>query len=192
VRRRGLKCRNHFFKEETNNSGEKTGRIEYNPIFSKTTQGGGRKLADSKWLVKNERDHRFCPVKTFVNLQEKRMNITNTRLFLTPNPHWKISGNWFKKGPVDVNEISAWTKRQAEKSGLNTDKKNTNHSLRATAVSKLVKSGVSEQNLIKITGHSNAKPICSYLQIDEDHHRKIIEKIRERETEVTPQQIRHL
>lgn len=185
----GARAETTFFKEETDNIGAKTGRIEYNPIFSKTTQGGARKLADSKWLVKNETDHSFCPVRMFLKLQDKRGKVTNTRLFLTPNPHWKISGNWFKNSPVGINEISAWTKIQAKKSGLNTTKKITNHSLRATAVSKLAKSGVSEQNLIKITGHSNAKSISSYLQMDEDHHRKLIQKMREHGTEVTRQQI---
>jgi hypothetical protein len=52
--------------------------------------------------------------------------------------------------PVGVNEISSWTKKQAEKIDFNTKKKISNYSLRATAVSKLVKSGTSEQNQIKI------------------------------------------
>lgn len=30
------------------------GRIEYNPVFTKTTQGRSKELADSKWVVKNQ------------------------------------------------------------------------------------------------------------------------------------------
>lgn len=40
------KCMHNFFKPEIDNIGNKTGRIEYNSIFSKTAQGGNKKCAD--------------------------------------------------------------------------------------------------------------------------------------------------
>lgn len=45
-----------LFKKETNNIGEKTGRIHYNSLFSKNIQRDCRKLTDTKWLVKNNSD----------------------------------------------------------------------------------------------------------------------------------------
>ena len=91
---------------------------------------------------------------------------------------WR-TGRWFKNVPVGRNIMSQWTSSQAKKSGINTDKvKVTNHSLRATAVSKLAKQAVEEQQLIKITGHSNSKSLSSYIQMDEEHHEGIIEKMR--------------
>jgi hypothetical protein len=61
-----------FFKEETNNIGDKTGRIQYNPLFMKTTQGGSRKLADTKWLVKNNSVTTFSAIRLFLRFQHKR------------------------------------------------------------------------------------------------------------------------
>jgi len=46
-------------------------------------------------------------------------------------------------------------------------------------VSSLVKAGVSEQNLIKITGHSSASSIKPYLQLQTDHHLNLVSSLRE-------------
>lgn len=81
--------------------------------------------------------------------------------------------------PLGKNTISEWTKSSAEAIGLDINKKKiTNHSNRATAVSLLVKSGVEEQQLIKITGHNNSNSIKPYLNIDDEHHNKIINNMR--------------
>ena len=48
------RCLIHYFKEEINNKGTSTGRLEYNPIFAKTAQGGSKDIAESKWLVSNK------------------------------------------------------------------------------------------------------------------------------------------
>jgi hypothetical protein len=45
-------------------------------------------------------------------------------------------------------------------------------------VTELSKSGVNNQELIKITGHSSSSSIKSYLQLDKDHHGKIITAMR--------------
>ena len=75
-------------KEETDNFRNPKGRIEYNSIFSKTTQGGSKKLSDSKWLITNFDNSQMCPVRLFKKLMEKRGNLIQTdRLFLTPNPY---------------------------------------------------------------------------------------------------------
>lgn len=175
----GCRAMLHFFKEEVNNLGQKTGRIEYNPVFAKTTQGGSKPCASSKWLVRNKKNPNICPVRLFTILKSKREGIENDRLFLTVNPSWKHGKKWFKNLPVGVNEMSKWTMHQAKQVGLDVSKKKfSNHSLRATAVSNLAKSGVAEQELIKITGHGSSKSIASYLQMDQQHHETIIAKMR--------------
>uniref|UniRef100_A0A1Y1L3S3 Tyr recombinase domain-containing protein n=1 Tax=Photinus pyralis TaxID=7054 RepID=A0A1Y1L3S3_PHOPY len=76
--------------------------------------------------------------------------------------------------------MGKWMNDSAKRAGLNTtDKKITNHSSRATAVSTLAKSGVGEQQIIKITGHSNANSIKPYLQLDKEHHEQILKKMRQ-------------
>jgi hypothetical protein len=58
----GAQCQTYFFKEEINNEGLPTGRVEYNTIFSKTAQGGAKRLTESKWLIPNE-NAELCPVR---------------------------------------------------------------------------------------------------------------------------------
>lgn len=172
----------HHFREERANDGNATGRIEYNPIFTKTTQGGDKKLSGSKWLVENVEIPSKCPVRLFKKLREKRSEkISVDRLFLTPNPNWESprGAGWYKNVPIGQNIIAKWVKESAKKAGLDVEnKKITNHSSRATAVSNLAKSGIGEQQIMKITGHSNVNSIKPYLQLDQEHHEAILKKLR--------------
>lgn len=177
----GTMAKVEHFRKEIDHKGEFTGRIEYNPVFTKTTQGGSRKLADSKWLVRNTKNLDECPVRLFEKFMEKRGDLTVDRLFLTPNPNWNenFSKGWYKNSPVGKNTIAFWLKESASKIGIDVKKiKVTNHSARATAVSNLTKNGVQEQQIIKITGHSNFQSIKPYLQMDMDHHQNIIYAMR--------------
>ncbi|KAF5290970.1 hypothetical protein FQR65_LT11488 [Abscondita terminalis] len=54
-------CKTTFFVSEIENNGKLTGRIEYNPLFSKTRQGGNNKLCDSKWITPNISEEDICP-----------------------------------------------------------------------------------------------------------------------------------
>lgn len=176
-------CKVFYFKEERFNNGDLTGRIEYNSVFSKTCQGGSKQCCDSKWLVKNKENPSICPVRLFYKILSHRENhILSDRFFLTPNPFWQsnTSKGWYKNVPIGVNEILKWTKTSAEKIGLDIKRRKiTNHSHRSSAVSNLAKAGVSEQNLIKITGHSSASSIKPYLQLHTDHHLNLVSSLRE-------------
>ena len=61
----GASCFTYYFKPEIDNKGLITGRIEYNPVFSKTAQGGSKPLTSSKWLTKNKDNPNLCPVRYF-------------------------------------------------------------------------------------------------------------------------------
>lgn len=174
-----VNCKVQYFQKEFDVMGLFTGRIEYNSVFSKTAQGGSKGLTNSKWLVKNSSNINLCPVRLFLKLMEKRgPNITTDRIFLTVHPNWQ-KGYWFKNTPIGINTMSKWTKTSAERIGIDTKKhKITNHSHRSSAVSALAKQGVGEQELIKLTGHANANSIKPYLQLDSDHHLKLIKSLR--------------
>jgi hypothetical protein len=120
-------------------------------------------------------------------LKEKRGNhITFERLFLTPNPSCmkKTSKGFFKNCPIGRNEISKWTRQSAESIGKDTKRiKVTNHSNYAAAVTQLAKVG--ENQIMKVTRHSNLALIKSYLQINSEHHEKIIQKMRSNNSEIT-------
>ncbi|KAJ3646848.1 hypothetical protein Zmor_024416 [Zophobas morio] len=178
----GASCFTYYFKPEIDNKGLTTGRIEYNPVFSKTAQGGSKPLTSSKWLTKNKDNPNLCPVRLYHLLMMKRRNNINTdRMFLTPNPFWNKIQNavWYKNSPVGVNEIGKWVKSLAIVTGLDIKRRKiSNHSVRSSAVSALAKAGVEEQQLMKITGHQNVNSIKPYLQLDDEHHKSIINKIR--------------
>lgn len=177
----GISAKVEHFAKEIDHQGNFTARIEYNPVFTKTTQGGSKKLADSKWLIRNESNLNECPVRLFEKYIEKRGNLQVDRLFVTPNPNWneQFSKGWYKNCPIGKNTLTSWLKESASKIGIDIKKtKVTNHSARATAVSSLAKNGVQEEQLIKITGHSNTHSIKPYLQMDTEHHQNIIKAMR--------------
>lgn len=171
-----------YFIEETDNQGHITGRIEYNPVFSKTCQGGSKKITDSKWLIPNLNNTNICPVRLFKKFIEKRTeHIKTNRFFLTVNPNWNqsTSKGWYKNCPAGHNTVSLWFKLAASTIGIDTNKTRiTNHSARATAVSSLARKGVGEQQIIKITGHANSQSIKPYMQLDVEHHQTLIETMR--------------
>lgn len=175
-----------YFVEETDNYGKKTGRIEYNTVFSKTAQGGNQRTTDSKWLTPNTQNPTHCPVRLYNKMMSKRTkNIKTRRLFLTVNKDWDKypTSCWYKNCPLGVNEINKWTKLSAEAIGIDTKKvKITNHSNRSTAISGLSKAGTSVQEIIKITGHTSEHSIQPYLQLNEDHHKNIISNLRNETT----------
>jgi hypothetical protein len=59
-------CLLSYFEEEFDNYGNPTGRIAYNPIFSKTAQGGSHRLTEKRWLVQNTIDPNKCPIRYLI------------------------------------------------------------------------------------------------------------------------------
>lgn len=175
-----VSCLTDFFKNEVDVYSEPTGRVEYNPIFSKTAQGGEKHTAASKWLTSNKECQDKCPVRLLQKKLSKRTpNIKTNRLFLTPNQDWKKTGIWYKNCPLGVNQLSKWTRLGAQNIGIDTKKiKITNHSNRSSAVSNLTKSGDNLQEVIQMTGHSSSESLKPYLKLSNEHHLNIINKIR--------------
>lgn len=66
--RGGEACNCHLshFEEEFDNCGNPTGRLAYNPVFSKTAQGGSHRLTEKRWLVQNTADPDKCPIRYFI------------------------------------------------------------------------------------------------------------------------------
>lgn len=75
-------------------------------------------------------------------------------------------------------QINGWSKSAAEEFGFNVKDEKTNHSNRSTGVSELVKSGVEERELLKITAHINPNSIKPYLNLDQEYHNRIINIMR--------------
>lgn len=182
-----VSCLVNYFDDEVDNYGKKTGRIEYNSVFSKNAQGGNQRTTDSKWLRPNANNPTHCPVRLLRQMLSKRTgNIKTRRLFLTVNKDWNKYPNscWYKNTPLGVNEIRKWTKLGAEAIGIDTKRvKITNHSNRSTTVSQLSSAGTSVHEIIKITGHTSTNSIQPYLQLSEEHHKTIISNLRKKQTD---------
>lgn len=169
-------CLIDYFTIDKNHDGTPTNRIEYNPIFSKTCQGGSKSCTNSKCLVPNIAIECACPVRLFHKLLSK--NITSSRLFLRPNRFWKFeSDTWFDNIPVGKNTINMWTKSSTQAIGSDTMcKKISNHWNRSTVVSHLANKGIPEHQLIKITGHGSSNSIK--LNINQERHDELINTMR--------------
>ena len=75
---------------------------------------------------------------------------------------------WFQARSVGHNILGGVVKRLCASAGLQGHF--TNHSLRATAATRLFEAGVDEQLIMQRTGHSTTAGICSYKQVGEKLH----------------------
>jgi hypothetical protein len=111
-------------------------------------------------------------------------------MFLSVNHGWTPENKavWFKNCPAGINELGKWLKVSAQKAGLDTKRlKTTNHSADLSAVTMLPSSGIGEQELIKKTGHSSGASIKPYLQLNEEHHSRIIQCFRNKAAKLQKQ-----
>ncbi|KAJ3646856.1 hypothetical protein Zmor_024422 [Zophobas morio] len=106
----------YHFKIEKDNYGEFR-NIECNSIFSKTNQGGSKRCASRKWLIKNANEDNFPVCLYFKILEKCPQGATTDRFFLTENPNWE-NACWYKNCPIGINKLSSWTKESAKKISL--------------------------------------------------------------------------
>ena len=66
---------------------------------------------------------------------------------------------WYQNRPIGHNLLAGTVKRMCEKAGVNGYY--TNHSLRATAATRLFEAGVDEQLIMLRTGHSTSSGVRS-------------------------------
>lgn len=108
-----VNCLMDFFQEKKLNDGGSKNRIKNNSVFSKTCWGGGRRLTDSKWLIRKITNDDICSVRlvkltvfhliflieaiVFEIIQKKILskrehNVKTNHLLFTPNPGWQNNG----------------------------------------------------------------------------------------------------
>ena len=75
---------------------------------------------------------------------------------------------WFQSRPVGHNILGGVVKRLCTSAGLQGHF--TNHSLRATAATRLFEAGVDEQLIMQRTGHSTTAGVRSYKRVGEKLH----------------------
>ena len=84
---------------------------------------------------------------------------TTNAFYLQPL-HMPISNQWYSIKPLGHNTINNTMSRLCKAAGIGGFK--TNHSLRATAATRLYQSGVDEQLIMEKTGHRSLEGVRSY------------------------------
>ena len=78
---------------------------------------------------------------------------------------------WYSREPVGHNPLGNMVKRLCEKGGISGYK--TNHSLRASAATRLFQHGVDEQLIMGVTGHRSVDGVRSYKRVSREQHKEI-------------------
>lgn len=136
-------------------------------MSSKTYSGG---IQDTKKRPKVVTAHENVsqPQRCVVRLYEKYLSLRPPnikRFYLRPLAHKMNSAIWYSSQPKGVNKIKKVVTNIMEKANITG--KFTNHSLRASAATRLFRNGVEEQLVAYVTGHrSNA--IQNYKRISNE------------------------
>ena len=91
-----------------------------------------------------------CPVASLKTYLSK-LNQNQICLFQRPNPFWRSSSRWYDTVPVGKTQLGGFLRRLSKESGCSGEY--TNHCLRATTVTTLKHSGVSNSDICSVTGH---------------------------------------
>lgn len=82
-------------------------------------------------------------------------------LFLQARPNWKVGDAiWFSKCPIGHNMLQKRFKEMCSSAGLKGNF--SNHSMRATAVTRMYDAGVNEKQIMKRSGHRSVEGVRSY------------------------------
>ena len=80
---------------------------------------------------------------------------------------------WYSVQRLGINQIASFMDEIKRSANLDVSKCITNHSVRKTLVKKLKKAGVSNTEIIAITGHKTEDSLKHYDEVDIDNHRRI-------------------
>lgn len=165
-----------FHKSQVSLQSDKEGLryLCYNEDMSKTHQGG---LKHRKIKPKTVRAYENIknPQRCIVRLYEKYISHRPTNrkcspaFYLRPlsNP---VSDVWYSCQPIGINTISKTVSRICKNAGLHGFR--TNHSLRATAASRLYHDAFDEQLICETTGHRSLA-VRAYKRTNDGQKKKI-------------------
>ena len=89
-------------------------------------------------------------------------------LFQYPKRNWRQTDKiWYENWPLGVNELSAMMKEIS--SAANLSRVYTNHSVRATAITLWANAGLTNREIMAISGHRNESNLQSYHNMPSAH-----------------------
>ena len=137
--------------------------LKYTEDISKNHPGGlrGRKMKQKVVIHHANQDHpERCIVRLFKRyLSLMAPNCPADAFYLQPSRH-PTSTCWFSATPLGHYSLGRTISRICKEAGIGGYK--TNHSLRATAATRLYQSGVDEQLVMERTGHRSLEGVRSY------------------------------
>ena len=146
--------------------------LRYKEDVSKNNPGGlkGRKV---KQKVVEHHANVDNQDRCFVRIFEKYRSLCPSdaiSFYLQParNP---TATCWYSNNPLGHNSLSTTVTKLCKEAGITGFK--TNHSLRATATSRLYHSGIDEQLVMERTGHRSLEGVRSYKRTSDEQRRHI-------------------
>ena len=161
--------------------------LEYAEDISKNRQGGlkGRKL---KPKVVHHYDNTDNPDRCFVRLFKRYQQLLppdrpKNVFYFKPlqNP---TADTWFSARPIGHNTLEHTVARLCSAAGIQGFR--TNHSLRATAATRLYQAGVDEQLIMETTGHRSLEGVRSYKRTSDDQKQVLSDILNTRSSVQTP------
>ena len=137
--------------------------LVYTEDISKNRPGGlkGRKLKTK--IVRhydNPQNPERCSVRLF-QLYQQHLPADRPKNLFYFQPLKKLNGDlWFSSKPIGHNVLNQTVARLCSEAGIGGYR--TNHSLRATAATRLYQAGVDEQLIMERTGHRSLEGVRSY------------------------------
>ena len=142
--------------------------LQYIEDVSKTNHGGikdRKKVPKSVVQYANTNDPRKCIVRMYKLYCEKCPKDRPDDAFYLKPLQKPTEDCWYQNRPIGHNLLAGTVKRMCGKAGINGYY--TNHSLRATAATRLFEAGVDEQVIMLRTGHSTSSGVRSYKRVGE-------------------------
>lgn len=148
--------------------------LEYQENVSKNNPGGLKhRKVEPKTVThfENKSNPSRCFIRHYkLYISKCPDNTANGSFFLRPLVRPK-ENQWFSCQAIGHNNLGSTVKRLCENAGISGNK--TNHSLRASAATRLFHGKVSEQMIMKVTGHRSTDGVRSYKKVVRDQFRDI-------------------
>ena len=104
----------------------------------------------------------YGPGVTQLRLYMSKLHPDLDRLFQLPLKNYDINSNWYKKEQIGKNTIANMMQNISKKAGLS--QSYTCHSVRASTITTLYRSGVDPQSIARITKHKNPNSLAHYIE----------------------------
>lgn len=146
--------------------------LEYHENTSKNNPGGLKhRKVNSK--VVTHYQNTANPSRCFVRLYKLYLSKCpdNVNMFFLKPLSKPKENQWYTRQSVGHNILATSVKTLCEKANLSG--KRTNHSLRASAATRLFHGNVSEQMIMEVTGHRSTDGVRCYKQVARDQFKEV-------------------